>query len=92
MKCCDIVIIDFEEYTDLEFREVSSFFIKNAMGQKVYFKTRDRIVAQYTCDEMFGKNHYKVNSGKMGKKPDNESAVGRLSSKSRQGLKTRGKG
>ena len=85
MKCCDIVTVEFEEYTDLEFREVSSFFIKNAMGQKVYFKTRDRAIAQFTSDELFGKGHYKVNSGKMGKRPDNESAVGRINSRSRAG-------
>lgn len=89
-KCCDIKIIDFEDYTDLEFREVSSYFIKNCLGQRVYFLTRSREVAQMTSDQMFGAGHYRVNSGKVSKPSGTESAVGRLSSKSRQGLKTRG--
>lgn len=90
-KNCDVKIIEFEEYTDLEFREVSSYFIKNCLGQRVYFLTRSREIAQQTSDEMFGNGFYRVNSGKMSKSSGTESAVGRLSSKSRQGLKTRGK-
>lgn len=90
-KNCDVKIIDFEEYTDMEFREVSSFFIKNCLGQRVYFMTRSREIAQITSDAMFGVGHYRVNSGKISKASGTESAVGRLSSKSRQGLKTRGK-
>ena len=53
-KCCDVKIVDFEDYTDLEFREVSNFFVKNCLGQRVYFLTRSREIAQYTSDEMFG--------------------------------------
>ena len=84
-KCCDIKIIDFEDYTDLEFREVSSYFIKNCLGQRVYFMTRSREVAQMTSDEMFGVGHYRVSSGKMGKTPESQSAVGRINSRSRAG-------
>jgi hypothetical protein len=89
-KSCEIEVVDFEQYTDMDYREVSSFWIKNCLGQKVYFKTRSREVAVYTCDQLYGKGHYQVSSGKMGKKSDNESAVGRLGSKSRQGLRTKG--
>lgn len=84
-KCCDVKIIDFEDYTDLEFREVSNFFVKNCMGQRVYFLTRSREVAQMTSDEMFGVGHYRVSSGKMSKAPESQSAVGRINSKSRAG-------
>lgn len=90
-KNCEVVIVEFEEFTDLEFREVSNFFIKNCLGQRVYFMTRSREIAQMTSDSMFGVGHYRVNSGKVSKPSGTESAVGRLSSKSRQGLKTRGK-
>jgi hypothetical protein len=89
-KNCDVKIVEFEDYTDLEFREVSNFFIKNCLGQRVYFLTRSREIAQHTSDQMFGINHYRINSGKMSKPSGTESAVGRLSSKSRQGLKTKG--
>lgn len=90
-KCCDITTVEFSEYTDLDFREVSSYYVKNALGQRVYFLTRSREIAQYTCDEMYGVGHYRVSSGKVQKSSGTESAVGRLSSKSRQGLKTKGK-
>ena len=84
---CEIQVVDFEEYTDLDFREVSSFWIKNCLGQRVYFKTRSRETATLTCDELYGKNFYKVNSGKLEKKSSTESAVGRLNSKSRAGMR-----
>lgn len=90
-KCCDVKIVDFEEYTDLEFREISNFFIKNCLGQRVYFMTRSREIAQMTSDGMFGKGFYRLSSGKVSKPSGTESAVGRLGSKSRQGLKTKGK-
>jgi len=76
-KSCEIEVVDFDQYTDIEFREVSAFWIKNAFGQKVYFKTRSREVATHTCDTIYGKGQYIVSSGKMGKKPESESAVGR---------------
>lgn len=85
VKCCDVKIIDFEDYTDLEFREVSNFFIKNCMGQRVYFLTRSRETAQTTSDEIFGIGHYRVSSGKIGKTPESQSAVGRINSRSRAG-------
>lgn len=84
-KICDVKIIDFEDYTDLEFREVSNFFIKNCLGQRVYFLTRSRETAQMTSDKMFGVGHYRVSSGKMSKTPESQSAVGRINSRSRAG-------
>lgn len=90
-KCCDVVFVEFSEYTDIDFQEVSSYWCKNSLGQRVYFKTRSREVATTTCNELYGFGFYKVNSGRSGKSSGTESAVGRLSSKSRQGLKTRGK-
>lgn len=90
-KCCDVKIIEFEEFTDLEFREVSNFFVKNCLGQRVYFLTRSRETAQMTSDEMFGVGHYRVSSGKMQKNSGTNTVRGVLNSKSRQGHKTRGK-
>ena len=90
-KNCEIEVVEFEQYTDMDYREVSAYWIKNAFGQKVYFKTRSREIAIQTCDDLYGKGQYVVSSGKVSKASGTESAVGRLSSKSRQGLKTRGK-
>jgi hypothetical protein len=87
LKLCETVTVEFDEYTDMDYREVSSFWIKNCLGQKVYFKTRSREIAVYTCDQLYGKGHYQVSSGKMGKKPESESAVGRMNTKSRMNSK-----
>ena len=84
-KCCDTRTVEFSEYTDIDFREVSSYFIKNALGQRIYFLTRSREVAQQTSDSMFGVGHYRVNSGKVSKASGTESAVGRINSRSRAG-------
>ena len=83
MKLCDTVTVPFEEFTDLDYREVSSYWIKNCFGDRVYFKTRSREIAIATCNELYGEGFYKVNSGKVGKGSGTESAVGRLNMKSR---------
>lgn len=87
LKLCETKVVEYEEYTDIDFREVSNFWIKNALNQRVYFMTRDRELAQLTANHAYGDNHYKVSSGKMGKKPENESAVGRMNTKSRMNSK-----
>lgn len=86
-KCCDVVFIEYSEYTDIDFKEVSSFWCKNSLGQRVYFKTRSREVATATCNELYGVGFYKINSGKSGKSSGTESAVGRLNMKSRMNSK-----
>ena len=40
----------------------TGFYIKSAQDWKVYFKCRDRRKAQETCDMIFGKAVYTVNS------------------------------
>ena len=40
----------------------SGYYIRNAQDWKVYFKCRDRKKAQETCDMIFGKGQYVVNS------------------------------
>ena len=40
----------------------TGFYIKSAQDWKVYFKCRDRKKAQETCDMIFGKGIYTVNS------------------------------
>lgn len=90
MSKCKTTIITFEEFTDDDFKKPSNFYIMDAMQNYVFFHTRDRAVAQSWCDTIYD-GVYTVNASKMNKSSGTESAVGRLSSKSRQGLKTRGK-
>ena len=86
-KNCDTIVVDFDEYTSMEFREVSAYWIKNAFGQKVYFKTRSREIAIQTCDDLYGKGQYIVSSGKMQKNSGTNTVRASLNSKSRQGSK-----
>ena len=41
---------------------LTGYYIINALNYKVYFKCRDRKKAQETCDMIYGKNLYTVNS------------------------------
>jgi len=91
IKLCETKVVEYSEYTDIDFREVSSFFIKNAFGDRVYFMTREREVAQATCDCTYGDKFYSVTSGKTSKNSGNNTVRGVLNSKSRQGHKTSGK-
>lgn len=38
----------------------SGYYIVNALSYKVYFKCRDRAKAQATCDMIYGRGQYKV--------------------------------
>ena len=40
----------------------TGYYIRNALGYKVFFKCRSRVKAQETCDMIFGKGSYIVNS------------------------------
>lgn len=88
---CEILEVDYQLTLELDYKHPANFYVRNCFGNFVYFLTRSREVAQKTSDEMFGVGHYRVNSGRVSKASGTESAVGRLSSKSRQGLKTKGK-
>jgi hypothetical protein len=69
------------------YKSPSNFYIRNCFGDYVYFHTRDRKLAQDSCNEKFGLGQYTVNASKMSKAPDSESAVGRLNTKSRMNSK-----
>ena len=84
-KLCETVVVEFEDYTDIDFREVSSYFVRNCLGQRVYFKTRSREIAQLTCDDLYGKSHYLISSGKMQKNSGTNTVRASLNSKSRAG-------
>lgn len=42
------------------FRPITGFFINDAMGGHLYFRTNSRAKAQELCDLCFGKNKYTV--------------------------------
>ena len=55
------VLFDYD--TNLNYYGSSTgYYIRNALGYKVYLKCRERQKAQETCDMIFGKGIYKVNS------------------------------
>jgi hypothetical protein len=63
---CKIVEVPYEEYMNPDFKEPSGYWIKNAMGNKVWFVTSDRVKAQEECDNLYG-GKYKVNASKIQK-------------------------
>ena len=55
------VLFDYD--TNLNYYGSSAgYYIRNALGYKVFFKCRSRVKAQETCDMIFGKGSYIVNS------------------------------
>jgi len=55
-----IVVVSEKERFNDEFKDPTAFFIINAFGDAVYFRTRDRLKAQEISDEMYGKGFYLV--------------------------------
>lgn len=48
------------EQEDEDFRQPSNWMVLDALGNFVYFKTRDRKKAQEICDTLFGVKKYSV--------------------------------
>lgn len=55
-----VVFVSEEERFDLEFIDPSSWFIINASGQGVYFKTSSQAKAQKFSDKLYGVGLYKA--------------------------------
>lgn len=53
-----VIIIPEEERFDLEFKEPASYFIVNANGDGVYFKTSSLSKAQSYADKLYGVGLY----------------------------------
>lgn len=43
---------------------VSNFYIINALGERVFFKTKDRALAQQASDDLYGKGRYVIRAVK----------------------------
>lgn len=55
-----LIFVSEQDRLDDEFRDPTGLFILNAMGEAVYFRTRDRIKAQEWADMLYGKGFYIV--------------------------------
>lgn len=42
----------------------SNFYCINALGERVFFKTKNRALAQEACDELYGKGRYVIRAVK----------------------------
>ena len=85
-KDIGVITIEFEEYTEEDYKDAATYYIKNALGQRIYFQTKDRAKAQTKCDSLYGKGHYKVNTSKI-EKGGNVTVRGSMNSKSSSGAK-----
>lgn len=43
---------------------VSNFYCINALGERVFFKTKNRALAQEACDDLYGKGRYVIRAVK----------------------------
>lgn len=56
----NLIFVREDEWQDDEFRDPAQYYIFNALGEAVYFKTRNRIKAQEWADQLYGKGFYIV--------------------------------
>jgi len=60
-KLPEIVTVEASEYLDEDFKHPTSYYFNNALGQRVYVRTRNRGVAKQVCDDYSGEaNKYRV--------------------------------
>lgn len=64
IKTVDVSFIDF---TDPEFIPPGSFYIRNAFGEYVFYKTGERAKAQEAANKVYGKGKYTVVAAKLEK-------------------------
>lgn len=50
----ETIYVPEDEYNAEDFKPPASFFIMNAIGEAVYFKTRSRQKAQEAADNLYG--------------------------------------
>lgn len=67
---------------------VSNFYCINALGERIFFKTKNRALAQEACDELYGKGRYVIRSIRdtKGKSRQESGEVSVRGSNSRRGF------
>ena len=63
-KDVEVVTVSYDEYVGYDFVEPGMFFSVSAMQIYYFYKTSDRAAAQEKCNELFGKDFYKVKTSK----------------------------
>ena len=58
VKEIQMVVVEFEEFSDYDFVAPSGLYIRNAIGQYVYVKTKDKVAAQKQIDSVYGAGKY----------------------------------
>ena len=59
-KDIETVSVDYSEFNSPDFKNPSKFFIMNALGEYVFYKTSKRQVAQEAVDNEYGVGKYRV--------------------------------
>ena len=61
-------LVPYEVYTEYDYVDCAAFYIKTALGDRLYIHTNDRSLAQAVADEYSGvKSKYKVVAAKISK-------------------------
>ena len=61
-------LVPYEVYTEYDYVDCAAFYIKTALGDRLYIHTNDRSLAQAVADEYSGvKSKYKVVPAKISK-------------------------
>ena len=70
-------LVPYQIYTEHDYVDCAAFYIKTAMGDRLYIHTNDRLLAQAVADDYSGvKGKYKVVVAKIQKKkPRTESGM-----------------
>lgn len=90
MKSIPTVTVKPEEFLDEEnFKEVSRWFILDAFGNRVYYRTSDRLKAQQQADIDYD-SKYKIRTNKTTKPKGDVTVKSTLNTKSR--MNSRGVG
>ena len=61
----DFIRVKYDEATSLDFKPPCTFYIKDAMDNYVFIKTRSRKVAQELVNAEYGSGKYTVSSSKL---------------------------
>lgn len=61
----NFIRIKYDEATSLDFKPPCTYYIKDAMDDYVFIKTRNRKVAQELINAEYGANKYRVSCSKL---------------------------
>jgi len=61
----NFIRVNYNEATSLDFKPPCTFYIKDALDNYVFIKTRSRKVAQELINNEYGAGKYRVSSSKL---------------------------